>query len=64
MITRRYRKPKGINTGAPFYGFYVMVSGESREMLRDAHKKLSAELGDVPSNGLLLDEVLKKYLGR
>lgn len=53
-----------LNADTPYYTLFVRMSGESREMLKEAQKVLTAKLGDTPSNGCLMDEILKKFLGR
>lgn len=62
MITKRFEEPRGINQNTPFYGFYARVSGESRELLKQAQRKATAELRGQPSNAVLLDELLRRYL--
>jgi len=61
-MTKRFRNPRGISEDTPFYGFYVKASGETRELLRKAQQVAAERLGAVPSNPLLLDELLKAYL--
>ncbi len=62
MITRRYNEPRGLSENTPFYGLYVRLSGESRELFRKAHEITAKRLGSAPSNPILLDEMLKAYL--
>ena len=53
-----------LNANTPHYTLFVRMSGDSREMLKEAQKRLADRLGDVPSNGYLIDEILRRYLGR
>ncbi|WP_454655548.1 hypothetical protein [Bosea beijingensis] len=62
MITKRFKEARGIDEDTPFYGFYARVSGESRELLRQAQRKATAQLRGQPSNAVLLDELLRRYL--
>ncbi|QRM29560.1 hypothetical protein [Microvirga sp. VF16] len=62
MITRRFNEPRGLSEETPFYGLYVRLSGESRELFRKAHEIAAKRLGATPSNPILLDELLKAYL--
>lgn len=63
MITKRFKNPRGIDENTPFYGFYVRANGQSRERLKQAQNKASQDMGGTPSNAVLLDELLKVYLG-
>jgi hypothetical protein len=63
MITKRFSDARGIDEPTAFYGFYVRVSGESRELLRQAQRKATSEMRTQPSNAVLLDELLMAYLG-
>lgn len=63
MITRRYREPRGINADTGEYGFFVRVSGEDRELLKLARDKATEKLGGIPSNPMLLIEMMRIYLG-
>ncbi len=62
MITRRYSEPRGLHESTPFYGFYVKVSGESRRMLAEAQRRVTEEMGAIPSNPVLLEAMLKVFL--
>jgi hypothetical protein len=62
MITRRFKEPRGLAEDTPFYGLYVRVTGESRELLKKAQEIATERLGATPSNPILLDELLKAYL--
>lgn len=63
MITKRFSDARGIDDPTAFYGFYVRVSGESRELLKQAQRKATLEMRTQPSNAVLLDELLMAYLG-
>jgi hypothetical protein len=62
MLTKRFKEARGINENTKFYGFYVRATGESRDLLKLAQKKASGTLGSVPSNPVLLDELLRSYV--
>lgn len=63
MISHRYPEPRGLEAPTKWYGYYARLSGEEREMLRQARGILRERLGDTPSNTVLLGEVLKAFLG-
>lgn len=62
MITRRYREPRGLHANTGDYGFYVRVSGEDRELLKQAKSVAEGRLGGSPSNPMLLIEMMKVYV--
>lgn len=62
MITRRFKEPRGLSENTPFYGLYVRVSGDSRELLKQAQDIAAKKLGATPSNPVLLDELLRTYV--
>lgn len=62
MITKRFKEARGVHENTAFYGFYARVSGESRELLKKAQEKATEHLKGHPSNGVLLDELMKAYL--
>lgn len=63
MITRRYREPRGLEANTPDYGFFVRVSGEERALLKSARDLAERRLGGVPSNPMLLIDMMKFYTG-
>jgi hypothetical protein len=62
MITRRFKEPRGLSENTPFYGLYVRVTGESRELLKQAQEIAAKRLGATPSNPLLLEDLLRVYV--
>lgn len=46
----------------PFYGLFIRISGQTRHDFREAKERLSKALGGVPSNPMILDELLRFYL--
>ena len=63
MLTRRFREPRGLHSDTKDYGFFVRVAGDDRELLKKAQKLAEVRLGGIPSNPLLLLEVLRYYVG-
>jgi hypothetical protein len=61
MITRQYREPRGLDEATRF-GFYVRVSGDTHELLKNAKRIAAERPGGAPSNALLFDEMLRAYL--
>ncbi len=64
MATMKYREARGAEADTAFYGFYVRTTGETREMLTEARRKLAGRFGAPPSNPLLLTELLRLYVAQ
>lgn len=62
MINKRFSGPRGIHQDTEFYGFYVRVTKESREMLKRSHERATKDMRGSVSNAVLLDELMKVYL--
>ncbi|WP_186419712.1 hypothetical protein [Bosea sp. CS1GBMeth4] len=62
MINKRFDGPRGIHQDTPFYGFYVRVTGDSREQLKLAQEKATKDMRGIVSNAVLLDELMRVYL--
>lgn len=60
-LTLKNHKPRGLDADTDFYGFYVMASGETRELLKKTHERLSTKYNSPVSNGVLLRDVLKAF---
>lgn len=58
----KHREPVGLDANTDQYVFNVRTSGETREMLMRASAALTKRLGGVPSNPLLLRELLVAFL--
>jgi hypothetical protein len=54
--------PRGIDQNTEFYGFYVRATGETRELIREARRRLTGRYGAPPSNPLLLRELLRLFV--
>lgn len=62
MINRRYQEARGLDEDRPFYGFYTRLSGQDRELLKEARRVAMVRLGATPSNPVLLAEMMKTYV--
>lgn len=61
-MNRKFRREAGADANTPFYGFYVRLSGDARRAYIRAQQTMTKTLGGVPSNPMLLDELLRVYL--
>ena len=64
LATIKYPEPRGIDAGTEFYGFYVRVAGPTRSLLRKAQERVAERYGAIPSNPLLLWELLEAFDAR
>jgi len=64
MATMKYREPRGAEADTEFYGFYVRATGETRSLLMEARRRLTARFGAAPSNPLLLSELLQAFTAK
>ncbi len=58
-VSLRYPEPRGVKANTAFYGFYARATGETRELLAEAHRRLTEHYGAPPSNALLLRDALR-----
>jgi hypothetical protein len=63
-MTRKFRREAGAESNTPFYGFYVRLAGDARKAFVTTQERMTASMGGVPSNPMLLDELLRVYLGQ
>jgi hypothetical protein len=61
-MTRKFRRETGPESSTPFYGFYVRIAGDARKAYVIAQERMTKAMGGVPSNPMLLDELLRVYL--
>ena len=61
--TKRFREPRGLGAPTPFYGFYARLEGQERDILMQAQAIAGLRLGGAPSNPMLLEELLRAYVG-
>lgn len=65
MSTTTYRKfqnDRSVESDTPFYGLYVKLTGEARRDFVEAKNRMTQSLGGVPSNPMVIDELLRTYL--
>lgn len=62
MITNRLTGPRGLWEDNEFYGFYVRLRGEERELLQLCHAKATREREMQVGNDVLLKDLMLKYL--
>ena len=60
--TRKFRCDQTLESESAWYILYVRLKGQAREDFRKAKERLTVELGATPSNGMMVDALVSRYL--
>ena len=61
LVSLRFPEPRGVQAKTAYDDLYAKTAGETRELLAEAHRKLTERYGAAPSNSLLLRDVLRTF---